>query len=361
MGDTMKGIFRFAVLAAAVAGISISAIPASASPSSLKCNSNKDRIWVYESLTTFDVQAKVDCAEPVEVLARQDGYVKIRTHSGVVGYVQESAFADELTGSMSAAQVPAQAQQNSAPTVGAVARQAQAQEIAKVRAANSVFAADSQPVAAAAANGPVRASLMTSSGLAEMKRPAPASSTVVAEPVNSDSAPSRSAAPAAGASSNAASDSAPTAVEKLAAAGSDTSCQSYFSAYGLNSDQLKWIAFNRKKLFPGICPAPNASQVKFVMIFTHDVSFFSATMPQSIHNIGGFSDFQPLTPVDNALVSESDADHAHRQYVWIFQYPDGGFNPDTFSPHSQAKFAKVESNGPKVLEEALRFVETAAH
>lgn len=358
----MKGTLRFAVLAAAVAGISISAIPASASPSNLKCNANKDRIWVYESLTTFDVQAKVDCAEPVEVLGRMDGYVKIRTHSGVVGYVQESAFADDSTSDISARQVPAEAQQNFAPTIGAAARQAQAQEVAKVRAANSVFAAEAQPIAAAAANAPVRANLMTSSGLAEMNRPAPATRApappaIVAASVNSDSAPARAAAPAM----NAVSDAAPTEVEKLAAQPSDPACQSYFSAYGLNSDQLKWIAFNRKKLFPGVCPAPAASQVKFVMIFTHDVSFFSATMPTSIHNIGGFSDFQPLTPVDNALVSESDADHAHRQYVWIFQYPDGGFNPDTFSPHSQYKFAKVESNGPKVVEEALRYVETASH
>jgi hypothetical protein len=246
-----------------------------------------------------------------------------------------------------------QTQQDAAPTVGAVARQATAQEIAKVRAANSVFAVNAEPAAAVAANAPVRASLMTSSGLAEMNRPAPGA----AAAVNSDAAPSRADSPSA----TAVSDAMPSEVEKLAAQNSDSSCQSYFSAYGLNSDQLKWIARNRKKLFPGICPAPDVSRVKFVMIFTHDVSFFSATMPQSIHNIGGFSDFQPLTPVDNALVSESDADHAHKQFVWIFEYPDGGFNPDTFSPHSKYKFAKVESNGPKVVEEAMRFVETAGH
>jgi hypothetical protein len=353
MGDTMKGIFRFAAFAAVVAGISVSAVPASASPSGLKCNPNKDRIWVYDSLTTFDVQTKVDCAESVEVLERLDGYVKIRTHSGVVGYIPASAFAEDLTGGLSAAsQNQAPTKQDSAPTIGVVARQATAQEIAKVRAANSVFAVDAQPAAAVAANAPVRASLMTSAGLAEMNRPAPA-----AVAINSDAAPSRANSPSA----TAVSDAMPTEVEKLAAQNSDSSCQSYFSAYGLNSDQLRWIARNRKKLFPGICPAPDVSRVKFVMIFTHDVSFFSATMPQSIHNIGGFSDFQPLTPVDNALVSESDADHAHKQFVWIFEYPDGGFNPDTFSPHSKYKFAKVESNGPKVVEEAMRFVETAGH
>ncbi len=158
----MKGTFRFAAFAAVVAGISISAVAASASPSGLKCNPNKDRIWVYDSLTTFDVQTKVDCAESVEVLERVDGYVKIRTHSGVVGYIPASAFAEDLSNDRSGArQTQAQTTQDSGPTVGAVARQAQAQEIAKARAANSVFAVDTTPAASVAANAPVRASSMT--------------------------------------------------------------------------------------------------------------------------------------------------------------------------------------------------------
>ncbi|HEY0702436.1 MAG TPA: hypothetical protein VGD60_06690 [Candidatus Acidoferrales bacterium] len=356
----MKGILRFSIFAAAVAAVSIFAVPASASPSNLKCNSNKDRVWVYDSLTTFEVQAKLDCAESVEVLDRQEGYVKIRTRSGVVGYIPAASFADDQD--LSTRPV----QQDSAPSVGVVAKQAQAEEIAKARAADSIFAAGPQPAAASSPATSSRASMMSSSGLAEINRPAPATATrppappTVVASVMSDAAPSRGTAAGL---APAPSDSA----AKLETQSTDSSCQSYFSAYGLNSDQLRWIALNRKKLFPGVCPSPDVAHVKFVLIFTHDVSFFSVTMPQSIHNTGGFSDFQPLTPEDNALTSESDADHAHKQYVWLFEYPDGGFNPDTFSPHSQYKFAKVESNslgsngGTKVLEDAFRFVDTAAH
>ncbi len=59
------------------------------------------------------------------------------------------------------------------------------------------------------------------------------------------------------------------------------------------------------------------------MIFTHDVDFFSGTMPDPIHKSGGFSDFTPMTSMDTALIPQSQADSARREYVWIFQFEKG--------------------------------------
>ena len=81
---------------------------------------------------------------------------------------------------------------------------------------------------------------------------------------------------------------------------------------------------------PDVCPVPDPSKVDFVIIFTHDVDFFSTTMPEPVHKSNGFSDFTPITPIDTALVPESEADKAHREYVWIFQFPKGTFDPASF-------------------------------
>jgi hypothetical protein len=104
-----------------------------------------------------------------------------------------------------------------------------------------------------------------------------------------------------------------------------------------------------------------------VIIFTHDVDFFSATMPEPVHKSNGFSDFTPMTMIDSALMSESDADKAHRQYVWIFQFAKGGFDPASFSPRRQYQYSKVETSslgskaGIKAVEDAFQFVATASH
>lgn len=60
----------------------------------VKCSPNSDRVWVYESLNSFDVETRLKCGEPVEILARVKGYVKIRTASGVEGYVPDAVFPD---------------------------------------------------------------------------------------------------------------------------------------------------------------------------------------------------------------------------------------------------------------------------
>ena len=70
-------------------------MPASASDiGAVKCSVNQDRVWVYESLNSFDVETRLKCGETVEILSRVKGYVKIRTASGVEGYVPDAVFPD---------------------------------------------------------------------------------------------------------------------------------------------------------------------------------------------------------------------------------------------------------------------------
>jgi hypothetical protein len=60
--------------------------------SPIKCGANEDRVWVYDSLNSFDVALKLKCGELVEIISREKGYVKIRTSSGKEGYVPEKAL-----------------------------------------------------------------------------------------------------------------------------------------------------------------------------------------------------------------------------------------------------------------------------
>lgn len=58
----------------------------------MKCAANQDRVWVYDSLGSFDVAAKLKCNETVEIISRVKGFVKIHSASGVEGYVPDSTF-----------------------------------------------------------------------------------------------------------------------------------------------------------------------------------------------------------------------------------------------------------------------------
>ena len=89
--DTRARLF---LLVAGVIGVSFVARPVSANTATLKCNTQRDQIWVYDSLSTFDVEAKLKCGTDVEILGRVTDYVKIRAQTGVEGYVPETAFAD---------------------------------------------------------------------------------------------------------------------------------------------------------------------------------------------------------------------------------------------------------------------------
>lgn len=55
----------------------------------VKCSTNQDSVWVYDSLTTFNVEAKVKCGENVTLVALTDGYVRVRTATGMEGYVPQ--------------------------------------------------------------------------------------------------------------------------------------------------------------------------------------------------------------------------------------------------------------------------------
>jgi hypothetical protein len=367
LGDEMNLTARFLLLIASVSGVTLLTGSAWANPAALKCNSQRDQIWVYDSLNSFGVEAKLNCGGNVEIIERVKDYVKIRAQNGVQGYIPETSVADLP---------PLEVRQDPTRDIGLVAKQAQAQEIANATAkaaadAAAIIPRDSArlagPPSAGSANeaparstsdkkGPAGNSVLPVAAFGEMNLPR------VSPPAGDTSSRANSADSTAPTSdSSEISDSQP---ENLSA---DFACQNYFSAYGLTPNQTKWIAQNRKKLFSNVCPAPDPSKVDFVIIFTHDVDFFSATMPEPVHKMNGFSDFTPMTMVDSALMSESDADKAHRQYVWIFQIPKGAFDPASFSPRRKYQYSKVETSslgskaGIKAVEDAFQFVAAASH
>ena len=143
-------------------------------------------------------------------------------------------------------------------------------------------------------------------------------------------------------------------------ASADPACRLFFSAYGISPAQAKWIAQNRKKEFPSICPAPDVARIDYVIIFTHDVDFFGSTLPTPVHtDHNGFSDFSPLTMIDTALVPMSEADKSRHEYVWVFKMQRGNFDPAKFSPRKRPQFTKTESHAPtRTVEEAFRFIES---
>ena len=88
-------------------------------------------------LSSFDVAARLKCGEDVEIVGRVEGYVKIRAHDNLEGYVPEAAVADLP---------PLKIHQDPSQDVGLVAKQAQAKEIAKAAAREAFPApADSTP------------------------------------------------------------------------------------------------------------------------------------------------------------------------------------------------------------------------
>src|ERR1700690_1203020 len=88
MGDRARFIFLM------VCAIGILALggSAAAETATLKCNASGDQIWVYDSLTTFNVDARLKFGESVEVIARVQDYVKIRAQNGVEGFVPDAAL-----------------------------------------------------------------------------------------------------------------------------------------------------------------------------------------------------------------------------------------------------------------------------
>jgi hypothetical protein len=58
----------------------------------VKCGTNQERVWVYDTITTFDVHAQIRCNEYVQVVSRVKGYVKVRLKDGSEGYVADSSL-----------------------------------------------------------------------------------------------------------------------------------------------------------------------------------------------------------------------------------------------------------------------------
>jgi len=460
-----------------------------AETSPLKCGVNEDRIWVYDSLNSFDVAMKLKCGEPVEILAREKGYVKIRIAGGREGYVEAKALpkppgAEEPNESSSEAQASQKQRQvvaaaashgrapvsaagpsvrpvENAPANGNVTKSNALPDAARSAASSASstknpapavaektnsaadpnnVASHEQPSAASVPNhaedqpthSPTSATkaadstattkaVHTTPSTTKTSRPtvaaktdsrnadAKASSTKTVTVSSSSSATPKATKPAStkAVSSKAAAASrasivvepaTPPATANVALAdnisiepqpdsrsvhaaasprdpdededapmeslGSKESCKLYFSAYGLSPNQYRWMTQSRGKSFSGICPAPAPTMVDFVVIFTHDADFFNGTMPTPVHtDKNGFSDFTPLSTIDTAVVSPSDADKNRREYVWVFHTKRGTFNPATFSPKRRPLFSTTESNklgtaaGSRSAEDALRFIE----
>jgi Bacterial SH3 domain len=483
----------------------------------IKCAPNEDRVWVYESLTDFNVAAKLKCGDPVQIVERVKGYVKIQTANGTEGYVLDTSFPKsalppapvekpndvESAAAAFAAKRGVRAPDNSgatpasarssAPAVAASVPQPAA-VASSVPGAVVNPAAPSQPapqttitLSAAASTSPVNEPVRSVPAaattpptpaapvIAKNSTPAANTNTVVVEniapaapanvayktperapapqpvpqppaqpaavtvaaapppranPVIAVSTPTPAVAtaakapavvpvsnPAPVATVSTASVSAPApapseandassmtietvttsaslqpvadatpprapiiAVKPAAkrpvnpdgdvdsevdALNSDTAnCTQYFSAYGLSANQYKWLAQNRQKAFPSVCPAPSPAQVDFVVIFTHDVAFYNATMPDAVHtDLNGFSDWTPLTTVDTAQISASDADKSHHEYVWVFHTTRGAFDPAKFSARRRPLYSKAETNmlgsrgGFRTVMDALTFIE----
>jgi hypothetical protein len=218
---TLLGIFA----AGLATGFALaSAAPASASDvGAVKCGANQDRVWVYESLNSFDVETRLKCGETVEILSRVKGYVKIRTASGTEGYVPDAVFpdlpalppddADKPIASVAvaarAAVRPAVATASVAPppmsaTTAAPPSAAPASPTLAPNPAHNVAAKPAIPTvtsAVAPANSPDSVDVKPASAVAASPRVRPHEKwnppTVVAEPPAPKDAPAKPAPPAA--------------------------------------------------------------------------------------------------------------------------------------------------------------------
>jgi hypothetical protein len=417
-----------------LAGLWLAPCASAAETSPVQCAANDDRVWVYDSLATFSVELRLKCGEPVEVLGRVKGYVKVRTSGGKEGYVPDAALpnlpafvdpqaipADGLASLVrsrkAAASQPAVASAPAAapasPASSASAKKPSEPEATAVMTIEPVPASPARPSPANVKPVSVapKKTLKPAPAPAKKATPTPPPAPVVTTSVASITPPSngRTGAqkPAESAStqsvylSSIPANTSPrieSAVEKnpvlvVSTAGmkqpvaasmrsvaavtdseddpeskpedqsADPACQVFFSAYGLSPAQYRWIAQNRQKKYPGICPAANPSQVDFVMIFTHDVDIFNGTLPDPVHvDKNGFSDFSPLTMVDSALMPEVAADKARHQLVWVFRMKRGAFDPAKFSPRRHPQFTKVEASShatDRTTEDAFEFIEGA--
>jgi hypothetical protein len=408
-GRTQRAVVKLCVYLTPLFVV-VAAWPAAASDfDTLKCSVNQDRVWVYNSLASFDVEAKVPCGEKVEIVSRVKGYVRIQTASGTEGYVPDSVFPDlppldddkDKLGEHNAtslAAVAAKVRPSAAAPVSPTASESVSLPVMVEHPAEiAQIPVDKRQVAAGHAARPAKTAEIGAAPLksdkplsantataAKQTAPLPITSSDVAPIARTDSI---SVLPVSGppfqpatiaASVSAASPSRPAeivAVKSVVATpesdeypdaqpeneSADPACRVFFSAYGLGATQFKWFAENRRKQFANICPAPNLASVDFVILFTHDSDSYNSAMPTPVHmDRSGFSDFNPLTPVDPALMSLQDADKAHYTLAWVFRLKRGTFDPEKFSPRRRPQFSTASKGSRasvRAAEDALNFIE----
>lgn len=433
-------LFTFALVFVSAASVRASDIGV------VKCGSNQDRVWVYESLNSFDVETRLKCNETVEILSRVRGYVKIRTASGVEGYVPDGVFPDlpalppddsekpvaslasratsaspsarasvmppppvtpavpaapaPVTQPMPAAQPTAQpavpaampvatktvTSSAPAPTTSTLAPNA-ASATANVKPASAVASPahakprqkSSMPTDVAEPASPRKApakpapapvvTTQSAQSTISVPQPSPVAAMV---PAKATVAPSSAALLSASANAPAKADTtihepardpdleeyADTKPENESA---DPSCRVFFSAYGLAPTQYRWMVETRKKEFVGICPAPDLAHVDFIILFAHDSDTFNSSMPVPVHtDRSGFSDFNPISTMDNAIQSASELDKARYEFVWVFHTKRGTFDPTKFSVRRRPLFttdAKGSHAASRAVEDAFHFID----
>ena len=377
----------------------------------VKCGVNQDRVWVYDSLATFNVEEQLHCGAPVEVVSRVNGYVKVRTGSGEEGFIPDSAFPEQtsLPDQAVASQGPSTPAPSAPvePLVAAAAKPAKALASAAKPVQSAPPAPEPVMISSAAVPAPIPAKVSAPA------KPAPPASTVSANVSTSptqanpasaavkkaDEAPSNASTPSTPAHTLVATPNIPVApvrlpMETVSASrrdsaamvpatavpsapieesdedpvtqpeneSADPACRVYFAAYGLTPSQYKWLAENRRKEFSGICPAPDVAHVDYVVLLTHDSDSYTFAMPTPVHtDRSGFSDFSPLIPVDNVLVKSTEIDRAHYEFVWVFRVTRGAFDPARFSARRKPQFTSYEkgSRAPvRAIESAFGYVET---
>jgi hypothetical protein len=135
----------------------------------------------------------------------------------------------------------------------------------------------------------------------------------------------------------------------------DSRCSSYIGAYGVSIAQYQRIESNWKK-FQSVCPGPSPTSVDFVLIFTHDVDYYNYTMPIPVHtDSSGFSNWSAIVLVDN---TQPSAKYKH-EYVWVFRFKRGSFEPGHFSPDAKPDYSQVESGahaGDRAVDAAFSFI-----
>jgi hypothetical protein len=187
MKSTRNWLFRVSGLLMIVFAGSSTAPPAKAGDSApMKCAANQDRVWVYESMGSFDVTAKLKCGETVEIIGRVKGFVKIHSASGVEGYVPESTFPNLP---------PFEDDSNKPPALAATLAQAAAKAHARPAAsapapAPAIVASNAAPPSAAPKSVPVPVPAPTAAAApAAAVSKAPAPSVAAVAPARAPAAP----------------------------------------------------------------------------------------------------------------------------------------------------------------------------